>query len=85
MSYAQAREKYAGFGVNTDEAISQLKKIPLSLHCWQGNDVTGFDQKNELSGGIQATGNYPAKAKTPAQLMADLDMAFGLIPGKTQA
>lgn len=82
MSYAQAREKYAGFGINTDEAITQLKKIPLSLHCWQGDDVTGFDQKNELSGGIQATGNYPAKAKTPAQLMADLDMAFGLIPGK---
>lgn len=80
--YAQAREQYAGLGVDTEQALEILTRIPISMHCWQGDDVGGFDQKGPLSGGIQATGNYPGKASTPAELMADIDTALGLIPGK---
>lgn len=82
MSYSEAKLAYANLGIDTDKAIKQLKTIPLSLHCWQGDDVSGFDQKGPLSGGIQATGNYPGKARTPSELMRDLDKAFCLIPGK---
>ena len=69
--YESAKEIYAAYGIDTDAAIRQLKEIPLSLHCWQGDDVTGFDHDGPLSGGIQTTGNYPGKATTPEQLMAD--------------
>ena len=82
MSYIEAKEKYAKLGVDTDKAIEILKNIPISVHCWQGDDVTGFDNKEALSGGIQTTGNYPGKARTPEELMADIDKAMSLMPGK---
>ena len=81
-AYEIAKKEYAAFGVDTDKAIEKLKDITVSVHCWQGDDVTGFDSKEALSGGIQTTGNYPGKACTPEQLMADIDKAFSLIPGK---
>lgn len=80
--YQLAKEAYAAIGVDTDAAIKTLKEIPVALHCWQGDDVTGFDHVGPLTGGIQTTGNYPGKAKTPEQLMADLDKAMSLMPGK---
>ncbi len=80
--YESAREIYKAYGVNTDAAIKKLKDIPVSLHCWQGDDVIGFDHEGPLNGGIQTTGNYPGKAKTPEQLMADMDKAMSLCPGK---
>ena len=82
QEYALAKAKYASIGVDTDAAIEKLKTIPLSLHCWQGDDVNGFDHDGPLSGGIQTTGNYPGKARTPEQLMEDLDRAMSLCPGK---
>ena len=81
-AYEIAKKYYADLGVDTDKAIEKLKDITVSVHCWQGDDVTGFDSKEALSGGIQTTGNYPGKATTPEQLMADIDKAFSLIPGK---
>lgn len=81
-AYEIAKKYYADLGVDTDKAIEELKNITVSVHCWQGDDVTGFDSKEALSGGIQTTGNYPGKATTPEQLMADIDKAFSLIPGK---
>ena len=72
--YLDAKEKYAKWGVDTEAAIERLKSVPISLHCWQGDDVRGFDQKvDSLSGGIQTTGNYPGRARTPEELMADLE------------
>ena len=82
MSYAEAKKVYEMWGVDTDAAIEKLKDVTVSVHCWQGDDVTGFDNKESLSGGIQATGNYPGKARTPDELMADIDKAFSLTPGK---
>ena len=64
--YESAREIYKKYGVDTENAIERLGKISVSMHCWQGDDVTGFDHKGLLSGGIQATGNYPGKARTSA-------------------
>ena len=80
--YEEAKKIYAAMGVDTDAAIAKLKEIPVSLHCWQGDDVTGFDHEGPLTGGIQTTGNYPGKAKTPEQLMQDMDKAISLMPGK---
>lgn len=80
--YESAKAIYAAMGVDTDAAIRKLKEIPVSLHCWQGDDVIGFDHDGPLSGGIQTTGNYPGKAKTPEQLMADMDKVIRLCPGK---
>ena len=80
--YAYAKDWYAAHGVDTESALSALQNVTVSVHCWQGDDVTGFDSREALSGGIQATGNYPGKATTPAQLMQDMDRAFSLIPGK---
>ena len=80
--YALAKEIYAKLGVDTDAVIAKLKEIPVSLHCWQGDDVIGFDHEGPLTGGIQTTGNYPGKATTPAQLMQDMDKAMSLMPGK---
>lgn len=80
--YESAKELYSRFGINTDEALKKLADITVSVHCWQGDDVGGFDSEDALSGGIQTTGNYPGKAKTPDELMADIDKAFSLIPGK---
>ena len=77
-----AKERYAEIGVDTDQAIARLKEIPVSLHCWQGDDVIGFDHDGPLTGGIQTTGNYPGKARTPEELMQDMDQALRLMPGK---
>jgi L-rhamnose isomerase len=79
--YQSAREIYARLGIDTEDAIKKLQSIPISMHCWQGDDVVGFEGEGQLSGGIQATGNYPGKARTPEELMADIDMALSLIPG----
>jgi L-rhamnose isomerase len=83
-AYDLARDRYAEIGVDTEAALQRLSEIPISLHCWQGDDVGGFESPDaELSGGgIHATGNYPGKARTPEQLRADLDRALGLIPGR---
>ena len=83
MSYAEAKAKYAAIGIDTDAAIAKLKNVPVSLHCWQGDDVRGFDTdpSKPLTGGIQTTGNYPGRARTPEELMADLDMVLKLCPG----
>jgi L-rhamnose isomerase len=84
QAFEAAREKYAYFGVDVDTALGTLKSIPISLHCWQGDDVGGFESVgSELSGGgIQATGNYPGKARTIAELRADAETALSCIPGK---
>ena len=82
MSYIDAKQKYAALGVDVDAAIEKLKTVPVALHCWQGDDVGGFDQKEKsLTGGIQTTGNYPGKATTPAELMQDIDKVASLVPG----
>ena len=80
--YETAKEIYAKYGVDTEKAIERLKDVTISIHCWQGDDVIGFDNLESLSGGIQTTGNYLGKANTPEELMADIDKAFSLIPGK---
>ena len=80
--YSEAKKIYADFGIDTEKAIETLKNVNISVHCWQGDDVIGFDSRESLSGGIQTTGNYPGKANTPDELMADYDKAFSLIPGK---
>jgi L-rhamnose isomerase len=82
MCYESAKKKYASFGIDTEAAISKLLEVSLSIHCWQGDDVVGFDSREALSGGIQTTGNYPGRARTPEELMADMDLALKLIPGK---
>lgn len=79
--YRGAREIYNAIGVDTDAAMEKLNKIPISMHCWQGDDVGGFEGTVPLSGGIQATGNYPGKARNSQELMADIDKALSLIPG----
>jgi len=83
MSYLEAKAKYAALGIDTDAAIAKLKDIPVALHCWQGDDVRGFDTDptKPLTGGIQTTGNYPGRARTPEELMADLDKVLALCPG----
>ncbi|MBQ8529022.1 MAG: L-rhamnose isomerase [Clostridia bacterium] len=81
MNYAAAKEEYAKLGIDTDAAIERLMRVPVSMHCWQGDDVRGFDSDEELSGGIQTTGNYPGRARCAEELMADMDKAFSLIPG----
>ncbi|MBR1485806.1 MAG: L-rhamnose isomerase [Synergistaceae bacterium] len=83
MSYTEAKKKYAALGIDSDAAIAKLKNVPMSLHCWQGDDVRGFDTdpSKPLTGGIQTTGNYPGRARNPEELMADLDKVMSLIPG----
>ncbi len=82
-SYEAARESYARWGVDTEAAMKALSSVPLSLHCWQGDDVGGFESAAGLTGGgIQATGSYPGRARTADELRADLEKAFSLIPGK---
>ena len=80
--YIEAKNIYAKFGVDTEKALGILKDIPISMHCWQGDDVIGFDNDSGLSGGIQTTGNYIGRARNPKELMADMDKAMSLIPGK---
>ena len=76
--FESAKEIYASIGVDVENAIKQLANTTVSIHCWQGDDVVGFDSKSALSGGIQTTGNYPGRATTPEELMKDLDKAFSL-------
>jgi L-rhamnose isomerase len=81
-SYELAKESYASIGVNTDDAIKALDKVEISLHCWQGDDVAGFEHSSgSLTGGIMATGNCPGRARTPEELRTDLDKAMSLLPG----
>ncbi|HEY3311007.1 MAG TPA: L-rhamnose isomerase [Anaerolineales bacterium] len=81
-AYSLAKERYAALGVDTDKAISRLEKVAISLHCWQGDDVGGFENPGgELTGGIAATGNYPGKARNADELRRDLDLVYSLLPG----
>ena len=79
--YQMAKERYAALGIDTERAMSVLHAVPVALHCWQGDDVTGFDHDGPLSGGIMTTGNYPGKARTPQELMDDMALAMKLCPG----
>ena len=82
MNYKDAKECYATWGIDTDRAIKQLSDISISVHCWQGDDVVGFENKSGLSGGgIQATGNHPGRARNPKELRADLEFSYSKIPG----
>ncbi|MGD0384006.1 MAG: L-rhamnose isomerase, partial [Thermoguttaceae bacterium] len=82
-AYALAKEQYAAWGVDADAALERLSRIPISMHCWQGDDVGGFENPEAgLSGGILATGNYPGRARNADELRADAALAFSLIPGK---
>ncbi|PWU11868.1 MAG: L-rhamnose isomerase [Verrucomicrobia bacterium] len=82
-AYAIARDRYSGLGVDTERALEQLADIPISIHCWQGDDVSGFESADqELGGGLAVTGNYPGKARTPQELRSDFEKALSLIPGK---
>lgn len=82
QAYELAKQQFADIGVDTEKAMSLLAILPISMHCWQGDDVAGFEhQEGGLTGGIQATGNYPGKARTPQELRSDLELAFSLIPG----
>ena len=80
-AFALAKERYAELGVDVDAAIERVNKIQISHHCWQGDDVAGFESAGELTGGILSTGNYPGKARTPDELRSDAEKAFSLIPG----
>ena len=82
LIYEEAKKLYAGIGIDTDEVIKKLSAISLSIHCWQGDDVGGFESAGSLTGGIQATGNYPGKARNMEELMADIDKMLSLVGGK---
>ena len=86
MSYEEAKARYAALGVDTDAAMAKLKTVPVALHCWQGDDVRGFDTDPDkpLTGGIQTTGNYPGRARTPQELMDDIDQVISLVPGQVK-
>lgn len=82
QAYELAKQQFEDLGVDTEKAMSLLSTLPISMHCWQGDDVAGFEhQEGGLTGGIQATGNYPGKARSPQELRSDLEVAFSLIPG----
>src|SRR5215204_4142084 len=81
-AYELAKDRYAALGVDTGEALAKLRHVTLSLHCWQGDDVAGFESPDAvLGGGIAATGNYLGKARSAGELRQDLDRAYSLIPG----
>lgn len=81
--YRNARDRYAQLGVDTDQVLRRLARIPISLHCWQGDDVVGFERKDtQLGGGLAVTGNYPGRARCGDELREDLQVAFSLIPGR---
>ncbi len=80
--FNEIKEIYTSLGVDVEKALETVKNIPISMHCWQGDDVIGFDSFGELTGGIQTTGNYPGRARNLEELMADLDKAMSLVPGK---
>ena len=82
-AFEYAKERYAELGIDVENALDQLDKLSISLHCWQADDVTGFENGDgELTGGIQATGNYPGKARTMAEVRGDIEKAMSLIPGQ---
>ena len=81
-AYEVARERYAAYGIDTEAVLATLQRVQLSLHCWQADDVTGFESTGSLTGGIQATGNYPGKARNIEELRADILKAASFIPGK---
>ncbi|MFM7207700.1 MAG: L-rhamnose isomerase [Planctomycetaceae bacterium] len=82
-AYRLARDRYEALGVNAEKACAALAKIPVSLHCWQGDDVGGFEnQGGAVGGGLAVTGNYPGRARTPDELRSDLDAALAVIPGR---
>ncbi len=84
LAYELAGERYAAMGVDTAKVLQQLDEIPISIQCWQGDDVRGFENPTgDLTGGIQTSGNYPGRARTGDELRADLDVAFAQIPGKS--
>lgn len=80
--YDSAKELFEKYGINTENALEELDKIAISMHCWQGDDVAGFENSGDLSGGIQTTGNYPGAARNPIELMADIEKALSMVPGK---
>ena len=84
--YEQAKARYEALGIDVEAAMDKLAKAPISLHCWQGDDVKGFDgdPNAPLTGGIQTTGNYPGRARTPEELMADIDKVISLVPGQVK-
>ncbi len=82
QNYRNAKDVYARFGVDTDEVLTKLSTIAISLHCWQGDDVSGFEGSGDLTGGIQVTGSYPGRARNPQELRQDIEQALSLIPGK---
>jgi len=86
MSYTEAKARYAALGIDTDAAIERLRTVPVALHCWQGDDVRGFDTdpSKPLTGGIQTTGNYPGRARTYQELMDDIDQVIALVPGQVE-
>ncbi|MBQ1251180.1 MAG: L-rhamnose isomerase [Clostridia bacterium] len=86
MSYTEAKARYAALGVDTDAAIERLRTVPVALHCWQGDDVRGFDTdpNKPLTGGIQTTGNYPGRARTYQELMDDIDQVIAMVPGQVK-
>ncbi len=81
LIYENAKKEYAEYGIDTDAAVMRALNTPISLHCWQGDDVRGFEGATSLDGGIQTTGNYPGAARNPEELLADLSLALKLIPG----
>ena len=78
MSYLEAKDRYEKLGVDTEKAIARVNNIPISLHCWQGDDVRGFVYGNELSGGIQTTGNYPGRARNFEEVTSDLNVVYSV-------
>ena len=84
-TYSIARERYGELGVDTEVAIKWLSTIPISIHCWQGDDLRGFEGGNELGGGLVSTGNYPGRAETADELRANMKKAFALITGEVKA
>jgi L-rhamnose isomerase len=84
MAYETAKMAFAEWGIDTEAAISKLATVPISMHCWQGDDVVGFEAQKEATsgGGIQATGNHPGRARNPDELRADLEFAYSMIPGR---
>lgn len=80
--FEETKKIYASYGVDVEKALETVKNIPVAVHCWQGDDVRGFDGTGSLSGGIQTTGNYPGRARTPEELMRDMEVALKYAPGK---
>lgn len=79
--YEYAKESYAKIGIDTESVLNKLAQVPVSIHCWQGDDVGGFENSADLSGGIMATGNYPGKARNAEELMADIEKVLSMVPG----